>query len=263
MEFTTPFDGRENQSALVSEVGQQWEKIKSTEKHPTFDFLVRFVNISKDAVYGFHITTNDAKDSTYINIDREITHSKTDANIVLHSDVEPYTLFVDYLFLSNSDHHRLKYDDNWFGYMPRAMLLIRWIAVNLGYTKLVLTDDWDFFVRTGMQEDVLSDTSSDEYGVGVFDNSYNALDSENYVELFKGLQRGDNRELKKYNPIVIDKVERDYKQAVKDGLVETIIENGYYGRFNFKRHDPIIHGRLAVKVDDMKTTRTPFNFTRR
>lgn len=246
-EYITTFNGRDRNDAFMQSVADEWSTVKKAKAFP-WEFYIHFINVSDEAVYGVHVTPTP--EGTYrILIDRHIVSLPGSANIYLETDADGTTIHIEQLYGHNTkDHQRMKYAEHWYGYIPRAMLLTKWIAVNLGYTRLTLDDGWD--------HRLLQD------GHHLLLGKYTYLDSYAYKELFKELVNHRMEEFDKYPKTLRTKILRDYNEAHDEKTIENIIQHGYYGRFNFTHVPGLQKHRMQVLVDEMKVTRDAFDVPR-
>lgn len=230
--YVTQYNGTNKATIKDETITRKWlDEIK--DKKETWTFNVMFTAF--DATYIFHYNMEwrrfyiDGSD-TPLNVWDQ--HAAIDI-----ADKFPDTwtsFFVDRILIEGRE--RFKKGKNWHGYMPRAMLLIQWLAVNLEVHLITLDDEWWLDIRDGVR------MYSKEYSLAF--EQIVTQKRERYVDTLP--------------PKLKTKILGDFSEAAQQGLVQRVIDHGYYGRFNFTI---IVKGNKMreVKPLEMKTTRSHFD----
>lgn len=162
---------------------------------------------------------------------------------------------------------------HWPRWGPRGMLLITWVAYNSGCTTIWLEDVWDRLVP-GVPKDVVLDDYRKAHDLSYCDRQL-VVTSDAYARILRLLRDRDAAAagsvaraeavagLAKtaYATDLKDRIDAEYAQAVVDGTLDTAIDSGYYGLFNFVKDGDKIAVRKQ-KTLQIKGTRVPFRLLR-
>lgn len=231
--FETRYTGRRVADIHDATFGEAWHRHKG--KSP-WTFELRLTCL--DAAYFFHY---DPGFETFYIAAKVLKFWQFDAGIVVESGSVMNPEVWDYVYVRKIyEKNRTNFKQglaHWKGYMPRAMLLIQWLAVNLGVSLIRLIDGWKHVMDPHI------------------------LNSSLYKQAFHARLHhlAPPADVAALSPPLKEKLESDYTDAQEEGTVDAVIDAGYYGRFGFYV-SPTVERRLEVKPLEMKGTRSMLGY---